>query len=401
MAGPDAQALAPEPISAEELSDAFVSFERASAELGEFYSNLEAEVGLLSEQLRSANERREAELEEKQRVAARLSSLLEALPGGVIVLDANGSITQFNPAADTLVGKLSCGEAWRDVVARVVAPRWDDGHDVSLRDGRRVNIATQALSGEPGQILLIKDVTETRRLQEQLHQHKRLSSSTQMAAALAHQIRTPLAAALLHCSNLSGAGGSAPERSAARVRESLKTLETLVENMLTFARGRELDVERTSSAALIEALAQGVNALALPESFSVELPDDAPAVALAVNIESLVSALMNLVGNVRQVTDDHARVAVTCNEAAGMFEIAIRDDGPGIPDADQVQIFEPFFSTRARGTGLGLAVARSIALAHGGDLQLAESSASGTCFILELPVATANAQPIHSGETDR
>ena len=60
------------------------------------------------------------------------------------------------------------GERWIDIVAEAFLPRWDDGHDISLRDGRRVNIATQALHDEPGQILLLKDVSETRRLQEML-----------------------------------------------------------------------------------------------------------------------------------------------------------------------------------------------------------------------------------------
>ena len=169
--------------TAEQLSEAFAEFEDASRALGLFYRDLERQVARLSEELAQARAAEAREYSEKERVARRLQSLLDALPGGVVVLDQHGRVQSCNPVAGELLGPVVCGEGWSDVVERAFAPRWDDGHDVSLADGRRVNIATQALDGEPGQILLISDVTETRRLHEQLEHHKRLSAKTEMAAA--------------------------------------------------------------------------------------------------------------------------------------------------------------------------------------------------------------------------
>ncbi|MFX5472275.1 PAS domain-containing sensor histidine kinase, partial [Acinetobacter baumannii] len=90
------------------------------------------------------------------------------------------------------------GMLWREVIARCFAPREDDGHEISLRDGRRLSIATRSLNGEPGQLILLNDLTDPRRPQEQLARHERLSALGRMVASLAHQIRTPLSAALLY-----------------------------------------------------------------------------------------------------------------------------------------------------------------------------------------------------------
>ena len=141
--------------SVEQLTAAFVEFEDASKALSGFYQGLEEQVALLTRELEHSRSQQLRELTEKERLASRLENLLDALPGGIVVLDQHGLIQEFNPVADDLLGPLHTADAWADVVDRAFAPQWDDGHDVSLSDGRRVNIATQALSGEPGQILLL------------------------------------------------------------------------------------------------------------------------------------------------------------------------------------------------------------------------------------------------------
>ena len=112
---------------------------------------------------------------------------------------------EANPAACELLGEPLVGELWRQVIARSFAPRKDDGHEISLRDGRRLSIATRSLDAEPGQLVLLNDLTETRRLQDQLARHERLSSLGRMVASLAHQIRTPLSAAMLYAGHLADA----------------------------------------------------------------------------------------------------------------------------------------------------------------------------------------------------
>lgn len=104
-------------------------------------------------------------------------------------------MTQTNPAAITLLGEPLGGERWVDVIRRCFAPRRDDGHEVSLKDGRRVSIEIRTMENQPGQLILLTDLTETRHLQSQLAHAQRLSAMGKMVASwpikFAHRCRLP------------------------------------------------------------------------------------------------------------------------------------------------------------------------------------------------------------------
>jgi len=221
------------------LEQAFALFNQMSNQLSESYGLLEARVNELKGELALVSAQRMQELAEKERLANRLLSLLDLLPGGVIVIDGQGVVREANPAACLLLGKPLEGMLWREVIARCFAPREDDGHEISLKDGRRLSIATRSLNGEPGQLVLLTDLTETRRLQDQLARHERLSALGRMVASLAHQIRTPLSAAMLYASHLSEQAlpFEQQQRFAGRLKERLHELEHQVRDMLVFARG--------------------------------------------------------------------------------------------------------------------------------------------------------------------
>src|SRR5690606_3521680 len=113
-------------------------FNRMSSQLGDSYNLLEARVAELKGELALVSAQRMEELAEKERLANRLQSLLDLLPGGVVVLDAQGVVREANPVARGLLGRPVVGMLWRQVIARDFAPRNDDGHEVSLKDGRRL-----------------------------------------------------------------------------------------------------------------------------------------------------------------------------------------------------------------------------------------------------------------------
>ncbi len=145
--------------SRQALHDAFSAFNQISNQLASSYHALEQQVAHLNEELNKSHESRLKELTEKERLANRLSTLLQALPGGVVVLDSDGKIQEFNPTALDYLGEPLKDQYWSEVISRAFSPKSDDGHDVSLVDGRRVNISTCPLINEPGQILLITDVS--------------------------------------------------------------------------------------------------------------------------------------------------------------------------------------------------------------------------------------------------
>ncbi len=373
----------------EQLAAAFAEFERTSEHLSRCYRDLEMRVAELTAALGQSRQRLDQELQEKAQLTARLSSLLDALPAGVVVLDSSGCVQSLNPTATDLLGDIPLGTAWGDIVMRLVAPRPDDGHDVSLRNGRRVNVATEALRGEPGQIVLLNDVTETRRLQDLVEHHRRLSAKTEMAAALAHQIRTPLATALLHLSNLDRHIDDAErrDRSVTKAKDSLRQLERLVEDMLTFARGGVFEHSTLRVPDLLNDIEQAVGNLTKNIDFKLGDVTAVEDTCVAGNHTALLSLMQNLINNAQHAASDGVRLCLEVIRDERFIHFRFADNGPGIEPRHVQTIFEPFFTTHKSGTGLGLSVAKAIARAHRGDLVLDTSYEHGACFVLSLPVA--------------
>ncbi len=131
----------------------------------------------------------------------RYQQVLEVMPVGVILLDPKGIVSETNNEALRLLGEPLEGERWVDIIQRCFNPQEDDGHEISLRSGRKVKLAISASAA--GQLIVITDMTETRQLQSRLSEMQRLSSLGKMVASLAHQVRTPLSSAMLYAANLS------------------------------------------------------------------------------------------------------------------------------------------------------------------------------------------------------
>ena len=379
-----AMPLATTPATAAQLEQAFLLFNQMSTQLTDSYSVLEARVTELKGELALAGEQRMAELAENERLANRLQHLLDLLPGGVIVIDGNGRVREANPAACELLGLPLEGELWRHVIARCFAPREDDGHEVSLKDGRRLSIATRSLDPEPGQLVLLNDLTETRRLQDQLARHERLSSLGRMVTSLAHQIRTPLSAALIYASHLTEQAlpVETQQRFAGRLKERLHELEHQVRDMLVFARGELPLADRVSPKALMQALQAAAQTHV--QGVSMRWQCDLHAGLVLCNRDTLVGALLNLIENALQAGAVRLKVHVYSRD--NTLRLCVSDSGSGIEPKVLERLGEPFFTTKATGTGLGLAVVTAVVRAHQGDLSLRSRLGRGTCALLSLPL---------------
>ncbi|MFJ7883206.1 sensor histidine kinase [Pseudomonas sp. NPDC096917] len=376
--------LAATPANAAQLEHAFSLFNHMSTQLTDSYSVLEARVTELKSELALAGEQRVAELAENERLANRLQHLLDLLPGGVIVMDGSGRVREANPAACELLGLPLEGELWRHVIARCFAPRDDDGHEVSLKDGRRLSIATRSLDPEPGQLVLLNDLTETRRLQDQLARHERLSSLGRMVTSLAHQIRTPLSAALIYASHLTEQAlpVETQQRFAGRLKERLHELEHQVRDMLVFARGELPLADRVSPKALMQALQAAAQTHV--QGVSMRWQCDLHTGLVLCNRDTLVGALLNLIENALQAGAVGLKVHVYRRD--NTVRLCVSDSGSGIEPKVLERLGEPFFTTKATGTGLGLAVVTAVVRAHQGDLSLRSRLGRGTCALLSLPL---------------
>ncbi|MBI6618465.1 PAS domain-containing protein [Pseudomonas corrugata] len=368
------------------LEQAFSLFNQMSSQLTDSYSLLEARVTELKGELAVVSAQRMQELAEKERLANRLQNLLDLLPGGVIVIDAHGFVREANPAACELLGLPLEGQLWRHVIARCFAPREDDGHEVSLKDGRRLSISTRSLDAEPGQLVLLNDLTETRHLQDQLARHERLSSLGRMVASLAHQIRTPLSAALLYASHLTEQQlpMETQQRFAGRLKERLHELEHQVRDMLVFARGELPLTDRVTPKALLQSLQAA--ALTHVQDLPIRWQCDSHAGEILCNRDTLVGAVLNLIENAIQARADGVRLKVHLYTRGNTLRLCVSDNGSGIDPTVLSRLGEPFFTTKTTGTGLGLTVVKAVARAHQGELQLRSRPGRGTCALVILPL---------------
>jgi two-component system sensor histidine kinase FlrB len=369
---------------------AFSLFNQMSTQLTQSYSLLEARVSELKGELAVVSAQRMQELAEKERLANRLQHLLEVLPGGVIVIDGTGRVREANPAACDLLGQPLIAMLWREVIARCFAPREDDGHEVSLKDGRRLSISTRSLDAEPGQLVLLNDLTETRQLQGKLARHERLSSLGRMVASLAHQIRTPLSAAMIYASHLAEQvlPAETQQRFAGRLKERLHELEHQVRDMLVFARGELPLNDRVTPAAFLEALQAAAQTHV--QTATVRWQCDSDDGELLCNRDTLVGAVLNLIENAVQASPSNARIKVHAYSRGDTLRLCVSDNGSGIDPAALARMGEPFFTTKTTGTGLGLAVVTAVTRAHQGEVKYHSRLGRGTCAVVSLPLIPAN-----------
>lgn len=379
-------------LSPEALEEAFNQFNSCSDKLTETYRDLEKQIAKLTQELSEERSKSHEQITEKERYASRLSQLLYALPAGVIVIDARGRVQQCNPAAIELLGEPLEGLLWRDIIERAFSPSFQAGQEIGLKDGRFVSLSTCPLGNEPGQIILLVDVTETRLLQQALERHQRLSAMGEMSAKLAHQIRTPLASALLYISNLSKNKLSDDDRDkfVSKALARLQHLENVVEDMLSFSRSGEQVQEVFQVNDMLEELQTAMETHLESNGCALSISSHINEESLNANRDALLGVLQNLVSNAIQACGSGGHIDIIAQGAEQIrglpaIDIILSDNGPGISAENQSKIFDPFFTTRSEGTGLGLAVAKAVIENHGGSIWIESSDANGTTFVIRLP----------------
>ncbi|WP_432459175.1 sensor histidine kinase [Agarivorans sp. QJM3NY_25] len=322
-----------------------------------------------------------------------LAQIFDVMPSGLILLDNKGFVSRANPVAKQLLGDDIEQRRWAEAVPKLFAPKADDGHELSLVDGRRVKLSLSPLQDTQGQLIVLTDMTHTRQLQANVAKLQRMSALGNMVASLAHQIRTPLSAAMLYGSNLSNKTLSDASRESFQIKmmARLNDLETQVNDMLLFAKsGQKMVVSTVSVQQLLEQLQAATDACVRQYKVQLSIVCCPQEIDILVNANALVSALANLIENAAQLSEEGQEIRVSAGLREHMLVIAVEDQAGGIAMDQADKIFEPFYTTKQNGTGLGLAVVKSVVKAHQGDICL-EDTPLGTRFLVSLPLA----EPYH------
>ncbi len=219
------------------------------------------------------------------------------------------------------------------------------------------------------------------RMKEAMERDRRLASLGEMAAVLAHEIRNPLTSMKGHAQLLAErlGEGSAEHQKAQRVVREAVRLEELTADLLGFVRSKQIERRPADPKEVLEAAAAEVGA----ERVELET-GDAPA-RWSLDPRLLQQVLTNLLRNALQASPDAAPATARAAAEDGSLVFEVRDRGPGIAEAERERIFEPFYTTRLRGTGLGLAVARRIVALHGGTLVPENHPEGGAVFRVTIP----------------
>ncbi len=371
-------------VNAEQLQSAFEVFNQQSGLLERSYRDLQFKVETLNGQLRQAQSERLVELVKKERLSSHLSHLLESLPGAIIVIDGDGLIREQNSEASILLNRPLIGHSWASVVRREVREGGSEDGNIQLRDGRWLILSRRPLQQEPGEVLLLADITESREMSNLRQRQERLTCIGEMTAKFAHQVRTPLASAMLYAGQLDVTTPGS-RRIAERISARLNDLGRMVNDMLGFAAGARQAQERISIQDLLHEVQQSIEPqLAQQTDFDIECND--VSTQINANKDALKGALFNLITNADQACGGTGRIILGACRKDGFVHLTVADNGPGIAADVLPNLFQAFFTTRPQGTGLGLTVVHAVVAAHDGEVSV-ESLESGSVFTIRLPAA--------------
>ena len=229
-------------------------------------------------------------------------------------------------------------------------------------------------------------------MKTELERNQRLAAMGEMAASLAHQLRTPLAAALLYTSNLGqpGVSDEARSRFSEKATGQLRRLERLIQDVLLFARGESIGRDVIPAGDLLLEAAQTVEPLMREHQLEFVTVDECEQAIIVGGRKALFGALVNLLENAMQATPVGGKICLSGIRRGDVLTLSVRDSGPGVSKETQARIFEPFFTTKGQGTGLGLAIALGVARAHGGAIELFSEPGCGAEFVMSLPLISAD-----------
>lgn len=344
--------------------------------------------------------------------------LFQAMGDGLIATDPVGKITAINHAAGALLGCDTGAMLGRPVElladrAPLLVERFMKGWGGSFSPGpcevtitrgqERIPVSVALVGfdegpGDPGGIVAtISDLRPVRAMEEELRRLDRLAALGRFATAVAHEIRNPLAAIGAGIEYMSRAVGQERSDEIQMLRSEISRLDRIVRDLLEPAKKRPLQCAPVEAGSLFHRACKTAEPLARERRQRFVLRPSAEEalhpVTIHVDEERMLQVLVNLVRNAVEASPPDAEVEVGWEIERGdgqpMTRLWVRDHGPGISAEALARIFEPFYSTKAGGTGLGLYVSHSVVDQHGGTLSAEIASGGGTCMQIRLPVPTA------------
>jgi len=342
--------------------------------------------------------------------AARWRAIVESAVDGIVVIDARGRIEAFNPAAERLFGYTEAEVLGSNVNILMPAPYYHEhdrymenylqsgvpkiigrGREVTglRRDGTtfplHLAVGEMKFGNERKFTGIIHDLSARVEVESRLREQTAMARLGEMAAVIAHEVKNPLA-------GIRGAiqviGGRLPKESKEahimkEVVARIDALNDLMKDLLLFARPPQPKPLAVDLGALVKSTANLVTSDPAHAGVSIHLEGEAPPVRADAELLNIV--FLNLLVNAAHAMQDRGTIRVSLSAEQRMCQVVFADSGPGIPAEIREKIFNPFFTTKARGTGLGLVTAKRLVEAHEGTISIHCPPTGGTTVTIQLP----------------
>ncbi|PIQ97924.1 MAG: PAS domain-containing sensor histidine kinase [Nitrospinae bacterium CG11_big_fil_rev_8_21_14_0_20_56_8] len=400
------------------LNRAFQAFNDATQQLQSSYENLQERIKVLDLELARKNEELEKNLQEKEAVKNYLHNILESLTTGVIVVDGTGEITTFNRTAGSIAGlepENCIGKRLKTVfqsdlfdnivnrLARTGQQQLALDREIATAQGRKIHVRISAspLTGPGdeaiGTVLIVQDITQILRLEEEAQRNQRLRATGEMAAGIAHEIRNPLASIELFASLLKKdlEGDEEKRKLAEHISSGVKNMDRIISSVLLFAKSAQPSRQKCDLAHLLVELTENSSDILIPANVKIVRQFTSGNVMANGDDALLKQVFLNLIRNGIQAMPGGGELRLTTAIETGpdgkrgdhrnYLTVTVADTGVGIPRDQFDQIFNPFFTTKDRGTGLGLAISHNIIKAHQGTIHSESEEGKGTAFVVKIP----------------
>ncbi|MDK9708330.1 MAG: ATP-binding protein [Desulforhopalus sp.] len=342
-----------------------------------------------------------------QDTSAIADQVVKSLPVGLVATDKDGKISIYNKAAERITG-LDLKNARGNEPASIMPANFcglreylDRGESISEKEMEceftadkivPISISASSIVNEEGtfvgQVLILRDLGEIRRLEEEVRRKEKLAAIGGLAAGVAHEIRNPLSSikgiASYYKSKFTD--GSEDKEMAEVMIEEVDRLGRVISQLLEFARPAELNLRPANLNEILEHSARLVKQEAIAKNIQIDLnlsPKGEPVLA---DPDRLTQCFLNLYLNGLQAMENGGRLIISSFIRNGGFAVDIKDSGSGISADDLTKIFDPYFTTKTKGTGLGLAIVHKIVEAHQGQVKVRSTIGQGTVFSIILPL---------------
>ena len=351
-------------------------------------------------------------LEERLRASeARWRAVVESAVDAIIVIDAKGHIEAFNPAAERLFGYSEQDAVGRNVSMLMPSP-YHEEHDGYLerylatgvhkiiglgrevtgrrRDGTtfplHLSVGEAVLAGERKFTGILHDLSVRVAIETRLREQTALARLGEMAAVIAHEVKNPLAA-VRGAIEVIGGRLPADSKDAGIMKEivsRIDSLNELMKDLLLFARPPQPKPSLVEIRSLVTSTAELLTEDPSLNAVSVEIEGTGPSILADPGLLQIV--FLNLLVNAAHAMGGHGNIKVSVDVSESACHIAFSDNGPGIPPEILEKIFTPFFTTKSRGSGLGLSTARRLIEAHRGTIDVLCPPGGGTTVTVQLPM---------------